>query len=196
MNPFFLSRFCSKASCCALADGEGHPVEAKRALMRVRFLQWGAVVLASTLLSGCETPGQSAVAGAATGAAAGALLKGSGRGALQGAAIGGVGGYVLGKYGEGERARGYASAQGAPVYAQPPAPVYVQSEPVYVPAPEPQYRRYPERHYHHSIPVGRSSGRYGYVYSPYTGSLVSVRGIPQGAEVVDPGSGRVFINPW
>ena len=159
----------------------------------MRFLQAAAIVLTSTFLTGCETPGESAAAGAATGAAAGALLKGTGRGALQGAAIGGVGGYVLGKYGEGERARGYASAQGAPVYSPPPAPVYVRPEPVYVP--EPQYRRYPESHHHHSVPYGRSCGRYGYVYSPFTGELVNVRGIPRGAEVVDPSSGRVFINP-
>ena len=121
------------------------------------------------------------------------MLKGTGRGALQGAAIGGAGGYVLGKYGEGERAKGYSAGQNSTGYAQP-QPIYVQPQPVYVAASEPRYREYPERH-HHSIPMGRYSGRYGYVYSPYSGELVNVRGIPHGAEVRDPSSGRIFINP-
>ena len=162
-------------------------------LLKVRFFQTLALTLVATIFTGCETPGESALAGAGAGAAAGALLKGTGRGALQGAAIGGAGGYVLGKYGEGERAKGYSAGQNSTGYAQP-QPIYVQPQPVYVAAPEPRYREYPERH-HHSIPMGRYSGRYGYVYSPYSGELVNVRGIPHGAEVRDPSSGRIFINP-
>ena len=46
-----------------------------------------------------------------------------------------------------------------------------------------------------SVSVARPSGRYGFVCSPYTGELVDVRGIPRGAKVGDPGTGRAFINP-
>jgi hypothetical protein len=67
--------------------------------------------LACTLLipafTGCETPGQSALAGAATGAAIGGLLHGRGDQALAGAAIGAGAGYLLGKAAQHERERGY-----------------------------------------------------------------------------------------
>jgi hypothetical protein len=53
----------------------------------------------------------------------------------------------------------------------------------------------PERQNNQSIPVARPSGRYGFVCSPYTGELVDVRGIPRGAKVGDPRTGRAFINP-
>jgi len=146
------------------------------------------VFFASVLLSGCETPGQSALAGAGTGALMGGMLKGTGRGMAQGAAIGTAGGYVLGAYGQSERQRGYAQASGA--YAQPP-PYYAQ------PTPEP---RYYQHHYAPPRPepmlYGRHSGRYGFVYSPYgRRDLVDVRGLPRGAQVMDPFSGRVFLNP-
>jgi len=183
-------------------------------LMKMRFLQSVALTLVATILTGCETPRDSALAGAGAGAAAGALLKGKGRGALQGAAVGGIGGYALGKYAEGERARGYVAGQNSAGYAPPAPQIYVQQQPVYVPPPEPRYVEYPEhRHthsiplgryspmnsresgeWHHSIPMGRYSGRYGFVYSPYSGKLVNVWGIPNGAEVRDPSSGRIFIN--
>jgi len=136
-----------------------------------------------TSLTGCETPGQSAVAGAATGAVMGGMLKGDTRNVARGAAIGAAGGYVLGKYGESERQRGYI--QGQSTYAQPPPEVYYST-----PAP-------PRHHYYRrEVPLyGRFSGTYGYVYSPYSGQLVDVRGIPRGAQVVDPSTGRVFFNP-
>jgi hypothetical protein len=143
----------------------------------------------SLLLSGCETPGQSALAGAGTGAVMGGMLKGTGKGMAQGAAIGAAGGYVLGAYGQSERNRGYAQASGT--YPPPSPPVY------YAPPPEPRYY-----HHHYTAPrvepllYGRRSGRYGFVYSPYGhGELVDVRGLPHGARVVDPFSGRIFLNP-
>ena len=147
------------------------------------------VFFGSVLLSGCETPGQSALAGAGTGAVMGGMLKGTGRGMAQGAAIGAAGGYVLGAYGQSERQRGYAQASGA--YAQPPPRYYAQ------PTPEP---RYYQHHYAPPRPepmlYGRQSGRYGFVYSPYgRRDLVDVRGLPRGAQVVDPFSGRIFLNP-
>ena len=141
------------------------------------------------LLTSCETPGQSALAGAGTGAVMGGMLKGTGRGMAQGAAIGAAGGYVLGAYGQSERQRGYA--QGSWGQPQPASPAY------YAPAPVPRHG-----HYQHFVPrsdplvYGRRSGRYGFVYSPYgRGDLVDVRGLPHGAQVVDPYSGRVFLNP-
>ncbi len=53
------------------------------------------VVSAALLLSGCETPFDSAVAGAATGAVLGGALKGTGRDMARGAAIGAAGGMFL-----------------------------------------------------------------------------------------------------
>lgn len=149
------------------------------------------VFCASVLLSGCETPGQSALAGAGTGALLGGMLKGTGRGMAQGAAIGAAGGYVLGAYGQSERERGYAQGSGA--YAPQPAP------PVYY-APPPVEPRYHGHYYSHpraeAMLYGSHSGRYGFVYSPYgRRDLVDVRGLPHGAQVMDPFSGRVFVNP-
>jgi hypothetical protein len=146
--------------------------------------------LSLSLLTGCETPGQSALAGAGTGAVMGGMLKGTGRGMAQGAAIGAAGGYVLGAYGQAERQRGYVQgrwdSQPAPVapvyYAQPPTHRYGQNR-YSVTGPEP-------------LVYGRHSGRFGFVYSPYgRGNLVDVRGLPHGAMVEDPYSGRVFLNP-
>ena len=140
--------------------------------------------LASVCFTSCETPGQSAMAGAATGAVIGGVLKGDTRNVARGAAIGAAGGYVLGKYGESERQRGYIQGQGG--YNPPPTrEVYV------VPAPPPR----PVYYQRSSILYGRFSGTYGYVYSPYSGRLVDVRGIPRGARVVDPSTGRIFYNP-
>ena len=145
----------------------------------------------SMLLSGCETPGQSALAGAGTGAVLGGMLKGNGRGMAQGAAIGAAGGSVLGAYGQSERNRGYAEASGT--YPSPSPPVY------YAPPP-PQPRYYHQHHYTaprvEPMLCGRRSGRYGFVYSPYGhGELVDVRGLPRGARVMDPFCGRIFLNP-
>jgi hypothetical protein len=73
-----------------------------------RFL---SVVLTCLLFipafSGCETPGQSALTGAATGAAIGGLLHGCGDEALAGAAIGAGAGYLFGKVAQHERERRY-----------------------------------------------------------------------------------------
>ena len=137
--------------------------------MRLRFplLFLGALVSMAGL-SGCETPGQSAVAGAAAGALVGGSIKGSGNDMARGAAIGAAGGYLLGKAAEADRNRVGSGYGGA-----------------YYPAP----------HSHSHVPWGRSSGRYGFVYSPYSNRLIDVRRVPRGAEVVDPFTGRVFRNP-
>jgi hypothetical protein len=163
------------------------PLNFKGGLWSLVFPILGSIPFA--LLTGCETPGQSALAGAGTGAVMGGMLKGTGRGMAQGAAIGAAGGYVLGAYGQSERQKGYA--QGIWDQQQPPPPVY------YAPAPMPRYGHH--RHSMHRpepLVYGRRSGRYGFVYSPYGhGDLLDVRGLPRGAQVVDPDSGRVFLNP-
>ena len=157
-------------------------------LRKVSVLVLGAS-LASILLTGCETPGESALAGAATGGVMGGLLKGDSRNVARGAAIGAVGGYALGKYGESERQRGYIDAQGtsfSPQYYFAPAPQ------VYYTPPPPAYHHH---HYHQSLPYGRYSSRRGYVYSPYSGLMIYVGGIPRGSRVVDPNTGGTFLVP-
>lgn len=124
-----------------------------------------ALVSAFTF-TGCETTGQSALAGAATGAAVGGLLHGRGSDALAGAAIGAAGGALIGHVAKQQRERayeeGYDAGSGRRV-------------------------RYP---------VGRTTGRYGLVRSPYSpNNLIDTRGIPSGAKVVDPSCERIFINP-
>jgi hypothetical protein len=45
-------------------------------------------------------------------------------------------------------------------------------------------------------PVGRPAYRYGFVISPYPPhNVIDVRGIPHGAQVIDPSVNQVFINP-
>lgn len=118
--------------------------------------------------SGCETSGQSALAGAATGAAVGGLLHGRGSDAFHGAAIGAGAGYLLGKIAQHQRRdayeRGYDDGGG--------------------------YRgstRYP---------VGDLTSQRGFVRSPYRPyHTIDVRGIPPGAQVIDPSCERIFVNP-
>ena len=122
--------------------------------------------------TGCETTGQSALAGAATGAAVGGLLHGRGSDALAGAAIGAASGALIGHVAKQQRERaydeGYNDGSG--------------------------YRG--ERYRESSYPVGRRTGRYGLVRSPYSpGNLIDVSGIPRGAKVVDPSCDQIFINP-
>ena len=132
-------------------------------------------LLGAFTFTGCETTGQSALAGAATGAAIGGLLHGRGSDALAGAAIGAASGALIGHVARQERERsyddGYSDARG--------------------------YRRERgSRSYERSYPTGYRTGRYGLVRSPYgSGNLIDVSGIPRGAKVVDPSTDRIFINP-
>lgn len=66
-----------------------------------------APIAAMMTLSGCETPGQTALAGAATGAAIGGLLHGRGEDALAGAAIGAGAGYLAGHVVKNQREAAY-----------------------------------------------------------------------------------------
>ena len=131
-------------------------------MKRFFSLSLAAVFLVSTF-AGCETSGQSALAGAATGAAIGGLLHGRGDQALAGAAIGAGAGYLLGKAAQHERRRGYE---------------------------EGYYEDRGELLYAHQ------AGRRGFVRSPYYPyNTIDVRGFPRGAKIVDPSTGRPFINP-
>lgn len=127
-------------------------------------------LLAPFAFTGCETTGQSALAGAATGAAVGGLLHGRGDQALAGAAIGAGAGALIGHVAKQQRERAYEEGYYAGSGGRPAG-----------------YRGYP---------VGTRTGTYGLVRSPYApGHLIDVRGIPVGAKVEDPSNGRIFINP-
>ncbi len=128
-------------------------------------------------LVACETAEQSALLGAATGAALGGMGRGArGRDVAAGALIGGAAGYVVGQYGENQRMKGRAEAGGSPA----PAP-YGSGVPQGAPV--------------GAYPIARLSGQPGYVFSPYTHQLVDTRRYAPGQPVRDPISGRIFINP-
>src|ERR1051325_11077719 len=135
-------------------------------------------LLAAFTFSGCETPGETALLGAATGAAAGGLLHRRGDQALVGAAIGAGTGYLVGKAVQHERRRAY-------------------SEGYYEGRGDDRYRRDDDYVYDRErYPVARPTGRYGFVTSPYYPyNRIDVRGIPSGAQVQDPSTGKIFINP-
>lgn len=132
----------------------------------------------SFAFSGCETTGDNVLLGAATGAAIGAAATGRGQGALAGAAIGAAGGYVVGKAVQHERRRAYSEG--------------------YYEGREDRYDdRRDDRYYHEDrYPVGRLTNREGFVTSPYYPyNRIDVRGIPRGAQVQDPSTRKIFINP-
>lgn len=131
-------------------------------MKKILSISVSSILLVSTF-TGCETPGQSALAGAATGAAIGGLLHGRGDQALAGAAIGAGAGYLLGRAAQHERRRGYEESY------------------------------YEERG---GLPYAHQAGRSGYVRSPYYPyNTIDVRGFPPGAKIIDPSTGRPFINP-
>jgi len=133
-------------------------------------------LLTAFAFSACDTPGHSALAGAATGAAIGGLLTGRGGGALAGAAIGAGTGYLVGKQVQRDRQDAYAAGyddgrNGAAGDDR-------------------------DRDSSDSYPPGRPTDRPGFVVSPYPPyNRIDVRGIPRGAQVQDPSTGRIFINP-
>lgn len=128
--------------------------------------------------SGCETTGDSVLLGAATGAAVGGIATGEGRGALTGAAIGAAGGYLVGKAVQRDRRRAY-------------------SEGYYEGRGDRDGDRDDDRYYREErYPLGRPTNRDGFVTSPYHPyNRIDVRGIPRGASVEDPSTGKIFINP-
>lgn len=137
-------------------------------------------LLAAIGFSGCETSGQNAMLGAATGAAIGGALHGRGDQALAGAAIGAAGGYLIGKAVQHDRRRVYSEGY------------YDGRED----GSGNQYRRGEERYREERYPAGRFTDRAGLVISPYYPyNRIDVRGIPRGAQVQDPSTGKIFINP-
>jgi hypothetical protein len=136
-------------------------------------------LLASFVFTACETPGESALAGAATGAAIGGLLHGRGDQALVGAAIGAGSGYLIGKAVQHERRRAYEDG-------------YYEGRDY----DDRDDRYYHDRDYRDRYPVARLTGHPGFVNSPYYPyNRIDVRGIPHGAQVEDPSTHRIFINP-
>ena len=134
-------------------------------------------LLASFAFTGCETPGESALLGAATGAVIGGSLHGRGDQALVGAAIGAGSGYLIGKAVQHERRRAYEDG-----YYDGRGPD------------DRDYRDY--RDDRSRYPLGRPTHHPGFVISPYPPyNRIDVRGIPRGAQVEDPSTGRIFINP-
>lgn len=137
-------------------------------------------LLAALSFSSCETSGQNALLGAATGAAIGGALHGRGDQALAGAAIGAAGGYLIGKAVQHDRRRVY-------------------SEGYYEGREDRADDRYARRDDHYRddrYPLGRQTNREGFVVSPYHPyNRIDVRGIPRGSQVQDPSTGQIFINP-
>jgi hypothetical protein len=126
-----------------------------------------ATLLASVLLTGCETTGQNTLLGAGAGAA---IAAATGHSPLRGAAIGAASGFVVGKVLKHERERAYEEG-------------YYD-------------REYGYGRTRGGYPLGHRSSRRGIVRSPYPPyNDIDVRGIPGGAKVLDPSCNRVFINP-
>ena len=137
------------------------------------------LLLAAFAFSGCETSGQNALLGAATGAAVGGALHGRGDQALAGAAIGAAGGYLIGKAVQHDRRRVYSEG-------------YYDGRDDRYDDDRRDDRSYREDRY----PVGRLTGRSGFVTSPYYPyNRIDVRGIPHGAQTVDPSCDKIFVNP-
>lgn len=144
------------------------------------------LLLVAFAFSGCETSGQNALLGAATGAVVGGALHGRGDQALAGAAIGAAGGYLIGKAVQHDRRRVYSEGYYDGRGDQGDGYRTERDE-----RGEDRYYREESRY-----PSGRFTGRSGYVISPYHPyNRIAVGGIPRGAKVVDPSCGRIFINP-
>jgi hypothetical protein len=152
--------------------------------MKKLFCSICTLLLVPFLFSACETPGEGAKHGAMIGAGIGALSEGTIEGAAAGAAIGAAAGALSGKIAQEERRQRY--------YEEYPEDYYYNHG--YYDADgywRPRYEA-PRHHY----PYGRQTARHGYVRSPYRPyNLIDVRGIPEGAKVLDPSCDRVFINP-
>jgi hypothetical protein len=125
--------------------------------------------------SACDTPGHSALAGAAAGGAIMGILTGRPQLALAGAAAGAGTGYLIGKQVQADRRaaydQGYYDGQnsGGPNTDGP--------------------GRGP-------LPMARPSDTPGIVVSPYPPyNRIDVHDIPRGAQVQDPSTGKIFVNP-
>lgn len=133
-----------------------------------------SALLMAVALSSCETPGQTALLGAGTGAIIG---NQSHTGPVRGAALGAGVGYLVGRLAQRDRRRAYDDGY-------------------YDARDERRYHREERYEDRRRYPVARPTNRYGFVTSPYAPyNVIDVRDIPRGAQVVDPSVDRVFINP-
>lgn len=140
-------------------------------------------LLAIFTLTGCETSGQNALLGAATGAAIGGSLHGRGDQALAGAAIGAASGYLIGKAVQHDRRRAYEEGY-----------YDGRGDDRDYPPDDRDYRDRPRES--DRYPWGRLTSRPGIVISPYYPyNRIDVRGIPRGGKVEDPSTRRIFLNP-
>ncbi len=126
--------------------------------------------------SACDTPGETALLGAGTGAIIG---NQSPTGSLRGAAIGAGVGYLVGKLVQHDRRRAYEEG-------------YEEGRDDRDPDDRDEPRSLSRSH----RPIATRTDRAGFVTSPFPPyNLIDTRGIPRGAQVLDPSVNRVFINP-
>ena len=131
------------------------------------FIVVSALTIGSTILTSCETPeGQRTAYGAATGS-----LYGAATGALIGAAATGSG-----------RGAGIGAAAGAGAGALMGA-IQADQAARYGPPPP------------GGFPLARWAGTPGFYYSPYTGRVYDLRGVPPGGLTRDVDAGRWFRRP-
>jgi hypothetical protein len=151
-----------------LKENDRKPIQnsLEKRLMKMKSL--AAVALAgigAMALNSCET---ATGTGALVGAGAGALIGGGGGHHGHGSGSGALAGAAIGA--------GAGALIGAAIDAD--------------------QRGYYDGHEASYYPYGRQIGRRGFLRSPYPpNAIVDVRGIPRGALVRDPATGRVFRRP-
>jgi len=132
------------------------------------FIAVSALAVGSTILPSCETPeGQRAAYGATTGG-----FYGAATGALIGAAATGTG-----------RGAGIGAAAGAAAGALMGMAIQENQAARYGPPPP------------GGFPYARWAGSPGFYYSPYTGRVYDLRGVPPGGLTRDVDTGRLFRKP-
>jgi osmotically inducible lipoprotein OsmB len=143
-------------------------VNKDKLMTRNFFIAVSALAISSIILTSCETPeGQRAAYGAGTGA-----FYGAATGALIGAAATGTG-----------RGAGIGAAAGAAAGALMGAAIQENQAAGYAPPPP------------GGFPYARWAGRPGFYYSPYTGRVYDLRGVPPGGLTRDFDTGQLFRRP-
>ena len=105
----------------------------------------------------------------------------TGQGAAAGAGAGAIIGNIAGR--GGARSTVIGAAIGAATGALIGHAIQEDRAEKYGPAPAGGY------------PIARPSGRYGFYYSPYTGRVYDLRGVPRGGLTRDVDEGRLFRRP-
>src|SRR4029077_9311452 len=138
------------------------------------------IALSSFVLSSCDTPvGQGAAWGAATGAIIGGAATGNVRAGWIPAAAQIMGGGETGNV----RAASIGAAAGAAAGALTGKIIQENQAAQYGPPPPGGY------------PYARWAGTPGFYYSPYTGRVYDLRGVPPGGLTRDVDTGRLFRKP-